>query len=54
MNNLNLNPTQLPFQTWSQIPGLPDYNQIFPFNLLSSNLFYIKEEFDIKKLKNSM
>ena len=63
MNNMILNPTQLPFQTRPQIFWLPKftpipwrlpkYTQMFRFDLFRSNVFHIKEEFDIKKLNNS-
>ena len=63
MNNMILNPTQLPFQTWPQIPWLPKftpipwrlpkYNQMFRFDLFRSNVFHIKEEFDIETLVKS-
>ena len=44
MNNMILNPTQLPSQTWPQM---------FRSDLFRSNVFYIKEEFDIKTMYKS-
>jgi hypothetical protein len=58
-----LNPTQLSFQTWPQIPWLPKFTpiprwlqkftQMFRSDLFRSNVFYIKDEFDYKTLDKS-
>ena len=59
MDNLNLKKPQvslqpLPSATFQAFQA-PNYNQSYPgVSLFNSNIFYIKEEFDIKTLDKSI
>ena len=54
------NSTALPFQAWTQPPPPPNYDEIYPLStftnndIISSNIFYIHEDFDIRTLNNSI